>query len=83
MKGNTRPKFIYIGLKLTEIILQSVLKQENSYLLNEQILGTIVSPQFLKIFVKNYQNNKGPLFDAASSIKNSLLQICKSQLTSK
>jgi len=51
IKSNSRPKFLNIGLKLTCLILTSITSEKA-----DLILSAILKPDFLRIFVKNYQN---------------------------
>lgn len=53
-KSNTRPKFLNIGLKLTALLLQTVVKSEKTAEVKEMLLSTFAKPEFLRIFVKNF-----------------------------
>lgn len=73
LKSNTRPKFLNIGLKLTALLMQTVVKNEKSTEIKELVLAAFAKPEFLRIFIKNYQNAKSPLADACNEIKAQLM----------
>jgi len=46
-------------------------------------LKKLLRPEFLKVFIKNYQNHKGPLVEVSTAIKTALMGILsKSELSS-
>jgi len=65
------------------LILKTVSKQETSNAIKEQVLKSLTQPDFLRIFVKNLQNSKSPLTDAANEIKKELMVLAKAELSSK
>jgi hypothetical protein len=55
VRSATRPKFLNIGLGLSELVLKTIAEKETSNVHIEQFLKVLLSnPNFLKILVKNY-----------------------------
>jgi len=76
VKSAARPKFLNIGLGLAELLLNTIADRETSSPHIEQLLLTMLqNPNFIKILVKNYQTQKGVLFNSASAVRNALLKV--------
>lgn len=58
--------------------MQTANKLETSAQAKQAILSQVVKPEFLRIFIKNYQNAKSPLHDAANEIKEAILALADS-----
>ena len=76
LKSNTRPKFLNIGLKFSAMILQAA-NDSQSTKDKDLVINSVQHQDFLRVFVKNYQSHKSPLFDAATEVKAQLLTLIK------
>ena len=74
LKSNSRPKFLNVGLKIVTGLLKILLAKENCAI-SLKVVEQLICQSFMKIFVKNFQNTKSQLNDAASQFKTVLLAL--------
>lgn len=75
LKSSSRPKFLNIGLKIASQLLETLRERETNNSISQKVLLQLICPKFMKIFVKNYQNSKSQLNDAATLFKSVLLSL--------
>ncbi|CDW85691.1 dna polymerase v-like [Stylonychia lemnae] len=74
LRSVTKFKFLHIGLRFWQMIAQSIMKWDIKHQSREQLLDLLLSQPFMKVLVKNVQNQKNQLHDAAISVKDTLFQ---------
>ena len=75
LKSGTRPKFLHIGLKLWELIGTFTLQKEQANEDRTKIIEILLSPSFLRVFVRSLSMQKGVLFEVAKEVKQTLIQL--------
>lgn len=58
MKNVTKFKFLHIGLSLWESVLNKCGVWDSKKKQSEEILDIMLTPNFLKVLIKNVQNQK-------------------------
>jgi ABC-type polysaccharide/polyol phosphate export permease len=61
MKSNTKFKFLHIGLSLWGLIVEAIQRFDGKIKAREQLIDTLVTPNFVKVLVKNISNPKAQL----------------------
>ena len=75
LKSGTRPKFLHIGLKFWELIGNFTIQNEQANKDKTKIIEILLSPGFIRVFVKSLSMQKGVLFEVAKQIKSTLIII--------
>lgn len=65
LKSTYRPKFLHIGLKFWEILCSTLIAGEQTNKIRERLMLTILSVEFIRVFVRSISMQKGVLFDVA------------------
>ena len=73
--SSTRPKFLNIGLKFWQLLGEQSIAREKKQEAKNLILTTLVSDNFLRVFVRGISIQKGALYDISKSVKTSLIQM--------
>lgn len=58
MKSAAKFKFLYIGLNLFKLLLESIQSWDTSCKVREALLDNLFSANFLRVLVKNVSNTK-------------------------
>ena len=66
MKSSGKFKFLYIGLNYWKLAVESIQKWDVKLKAREQLLDSIVGPNFLRVLVKNVSNTKNQLHESAT-----------------
>ena len=74
LKGNVRPKFLNIGLKMWLGIANQVVK-ESSQKSKETMVKWLIKPNFLQIFVRTLYSPKNALNSVALEVREVLLNM--------
>eukprot|EP00347_Sterkiella_histriomuscorum_P004007 403362109 len=78
MKSMTKFKFLHIGLRFTQLVLQNIQSWDTKQQNREQLLENLIKPNFMKILVKNVSSQKNQLHEAAVSLKDTIVQFISS-----
>lgn len=73
MKSTSKFKFLHIGLKLWQLTVASVGTWDTKCKHREALLESLITPNFIKVLVKNVSNPKAQLHEEATQVKNSLV----------
>lgn len=77
-KNSTKFKFIHIGLRLWELVAKKIGEWDSKLKNREQLIDMLVKPNFLKVLVKNTQNVKAHLHEAALQVKQTMITLIQS-----
>ena len=84
MKSTSKFKYLHIGLKLWQLTVSSISTWDTKLKHRESLLEALVTPNFIKVLVKNKSNPKAQLHDEALQVKNSLVAFLQqSELSSE
>ena len=73
MKSVTKFKFLHIGLKYWQLIVDKINSFDTKLQAREKLTEHLVTSNFVKILVKNIQSQKNQLHDQALAVKQSLI----------
>lgn len=73
--SNTRPKFLHIGLKFWELLGQEALARETKSEVSSSIIKALLTENFIKVFARSLSIQNGVLFEAARSLKASIIKM--------
>lgn len=74
LKSTYRPKFLHIGLKFWETLISEVISNETSAKTKTKLIQALLSPEYIRVFVRSMSMQKGILFDVATSVKATMLK---------
>lgn len=69
LKTTFRPKFLHIGLKFWETLISEVISRETLPKIRDKMMQSLLSAEFIRVFVRSMSLQKGILFDVATSVK--------------
>lgn len=78
MKSSAKFKFLFIALSYWRLAVDSVQRWDSKLKAREALIATLVSPNFLRVLVKNVSNTKAQLHSEAASVKTALIAFLQS-----
>ncbi len=77
MKSITKYKFLHIALKFSLLILQKCRQWDPKSKMRSELASLLITPNFLRVVVKNVASQKNQLHEISIEVKNELVTFLK------